>query len=137
MVRGQGRVTRVNLINPQTPVDLEATCSPLRCSQPLPSGGGFSTCKTTQGCTSDTAIHVLQGGTKDSVATIRLIVKLLPVPLTQLLLFSLPVHTLSVILESGFCVSEEAWETTGILQTRGRQKTRERWSVLGKPQGPA
>lgn len=137
MVRGQGRVTRVNLINPQTPVDLEATCSPLRCSQPLPSGGGFSTCKTTQGCKSDTAIHVLQGETKDSVATIRLIVKLLPVPLTQLLLFSLPVHTLSVILESGFCVSEEAWETTGILQTRGRQKTRERWSVLGKPQGPA
>ena len=31
MVRGQGRVTGVNLINPQTPVDLEATCSALRC----------------------------------------------------------------------------------------------------------
>ena len=31
MVRGQGHVTGVNLINPQTPVDLEATCSPLRC----------------------------------------------------------------------------------------------------------
>ena len=36
-------------------------------------GGVFSICKTTRECAWDNVIHVLQGGTKDSVTAIQLI----------------------------------------------------------------
>lgn len=56
----------------------------------LPSGGGFSICKMAQKCASDTATHVLQGRTKNSMAAIQLIYLLYKLPLflvVQLLFF--------------------------------------------------
>ena len=57
----------------QAPVGLRAVCSQPSCSQLLPSGVDFHVCETTQECVSDTVIHVLQGGTNDSVTAICLI----------------------------------------------------------------
>lgn len=62
----------------------------------LPSGGGFSICKMTQKCASDTATHVLQGRTKNSMTAIQLIYLLYKLSLflvVQLLFFVFVVAT--------------------------------------------
>ena len=106
----------------QAPVGLRALCSQSSRSQLLPSGVGFRVCETMQAGASDTVIHVLQGGTNDSVAAICLIYSLnchqFPWPKCY---FLLPLDH-SLILEPGFCDSAEAWETAAFLQTRGRQR---------------
>ena len=103
----------------------------------LPSGRGFSICKATLECISDTCLLSMFFRKDKRVcdSTIWLIYCLnfyqFSWPKCYLLL--LPVHILPIICDSG-----EAWESKAFLQTRGKWRTWQGargWSVLGRPHG--
>ena len=94
--------------------------------------------KKTQEYASDTIVCVLQVGTKDSLTAIWLIYCLNCYRVSWLYCYFCH-HMLTsfqlLILEPGFCDSEENWDTTAFLQTRDRQRTWWEGSVLGRPDG--
>ena len=88
--------------------------------------------------TSDTIVCVLQVETKDSVTAMWLIYCLSCYQVSCLYCYFCHYMLTSfqlLILEPGFCDSEENRDTTAFLQTRDRQRTWWEGSVLGRPDG--